>query len=57
MTVKTTDGERKEEHPPHENFHVPLIDDFTRAVIEGSGPGVGGDVGREVSSVEDGIYR
>ena len=56
MTVKTAGGERREEHLPHANFHLPLIDDFTRAVLEGREPGVGGDVGREVSFVSDGIY-
>jgi len=56
MRVWTQQGERTEEHPPHENIHQPLIEDFTRAVLEGRDPEVRGEVGLEVQKVLDGIY-
>ena len=57
MTVITGDGERHENHPPHENVHQPLIDDFAEAVISGHGPRVDGVAGREVSRLIDEVYR
>jgi len=57
MTVKTHEGVRVEKHPPHSNVHQPLIDDFTRAVLEDREPGVTGKMGREMAVVEDMIYE
>ena len=56
LTVRTADGERIEEHPPHANIHLPLVDDFTRAVLEGREPAVDAEIGREVARIEDEIY-
>jgi len=56
MRVWTRDGERTEEHPPHANIHQPLIEDFTRAVLEGREPQVTGRVGLEVQQILDEIY-
>jgi hypothetical protein len=56
MRVKTAAGERLESHPPHANIHQPLIEDFTRAVLDNREPKVGGDVGREVARIEEEIY-
>jgi len=56
VTVKTKAGERVEKHPPRPNCHEPLIDDFTRAVLEGGEPAVDGAVGREVNRIEEEIY-
>ena len=56
MRVKTKEGERTESHPPHANIHQPLIEDFTRAVLEGREPAVGGAIGREVAQIEEIIY-
>ncbi|NOY59681.1 MAG: Gfo/Idh/MocA family oxidoreductase [Calditrichaeota bacterium] len=57
MTIKTRDGERVEKYPPHANVHQPLIDDFTRAVLDNREPGVTGEMGRKVTIVEDMIYE
>ena len=54
--IVTAAGERIESHPPHANLHQPLIEDFTRAVLDGREPRVGGDVGRAVALIEEGIY-
>src|SRR5262249_53011116 len=56
IPIVTAAGERIESHPPHANLHQPLIEDFTRAVLDGREPGVGGDVGRAVALIEEGIY-
>jgi predicted dehydrogenase len=56
LRVKTVAGERTEQHPPHQNIHLPLIEDFTRAVLEEREPKVGGVIGREVARIEEAIY-
>ena len=56
VEVTTGDGVRSETHPPHSNLHLPLIDDFTRAVIERREPAVDGPMGREVARVIEEIY-
>jgi predicted dehydrogenase len=56
MRIKTRDTERVESHPPHANIHQPLIEDFTRAVLDDREPGVGGGVGREVARIEEEVY-
>jgi predicted dehydrogenase len=57
VTIRNRDGERVEVHPPHSNFHQPLIDDFARAVQTDRGPLVDGTIGREVAELEARIYR
>ena len=49
MIIKSSKEERKESHPPHENFHLPLIDDFTGSILDDREPIVGGGIGREVN--------
>ena len=51
-------GERSvtEEHPPHPNSHVPLIESFCRSVLDDENPVVGGRIGMEVQLVEDAVY-
>lgn len=56
MTVTAPGGSRTEEHPPHPNFHLPLIEDFTRAVLDGRPPAVDGAAGREVNRLLALIY-
>lgn len=56
LCLVTPEGERKELHPPHENFHLPLIADFTEAVLAGREPRVGSDTGRLIASLEEKIY-
>ncbi len=57
MYVRTREGERIEELPPHANFHVPLIEDFTLAVLENREPEVTGEIGLAVQEVLDRIYK
>ncbi len=56
LIIKTNGGERIEKIPPHENVHLPLIEDFTHALLEKRKPLVDGLIGREVSLVLDRIY-
>jgi predicted dehydrogenase len=56
IRVLTASGTRTEAHPPDKNFHLPLIEDFARAVIEDREPAVGGGTGRTIAVLEDRIY-
>ena len=57
LVVKTEKGERIENHPPHQNVHQPLIEDFTNAVLENRNPAVDGLIGREVTLILEKIYK
>ncbi|HKH01179.1 MAG TPA: Gfo/Idh/MocA family oxidoreductase [Bradyrhizobium sp.] len=56
IKLKTSEGERVESHPPHDNLHQPLIDDFAWAVLKTRDPQVSGRVGLEVARIEEAIY-
>lgn len=56
MRVLTSNGERTETHPTATNIHQPLIEDFTRALLEDRDPLVTGTIGRAVAVVEEQIY-
>ena len=56
LRVRTKEGERFESHPPHANLHQPLVEDFTRAVVERRQPRVDGRTGQRVSEVLEMIY-
>jgi len=56
LRIKTAAGERTELHSPHANIHLPLIEDFARAVLDAREPKVGGAIGREVARIEEAIY-
>ena len=43
------DSETVEHHPPHENVHQPLVEQFTRVVLQDEHPAVDGAAGREVN--------
>jgi len=57
MYLRTEEGDRWESHPPAENLHEPLIEDFVTAVLAGHTPAVDGEIGRKVASIEEAIYR
>jgi len=56
IRIVTAAGEQIESYPTRANIHQPLIEDFTRAVLDGREPEVGGDVGRAVALIEEKIY-
>lgn len=57
MAIRTGNNERAESHPPHANFHQPLIEEFTDAVLAGRESRVGGETGREVQDVLEQVYE
>lgn len=56
IKIKTAAGEHEESHPPAANFHVPLIEEFADAVLNGREPRVSGETGRLIAGLEDEIY-
>ena len=57
IEIKTENGERAENHPPHQNFHQPLIEDFIEAVFNDREPLVNGKIGRTIAIIEEEITR
>jgi len=57
LRIIDTAGERYEAHPPHKNLHVPLVQDFVRAVLTDTQPESNGECGLEVSRVLQSIYE
>ena len=56
VEVTSGKGVRSETHLADANLHLPLIDDFTRAVIEDREPFVDGVLGREVARIIEAVY-
>ena len=56
LRIVRASGDRVEQHPPHPNLHLPLVEDFIAAVREGRDPEVGGETGRAVQAVLAEIY-
>ena len=57
ITIDTTGGSRTETLPPHENPHLPLIESFTRSVLENTAPEVDGHIGLKVQAIIDKAYQ
>jgi predicted dehydrogenase len=57
ITVVTADGSQTETLAPHDNFHLPMIEAFTRSLLEGIPPEVDGRVGLRVQQIVDEAYR
>jgi predicted dehydrogenase len=56
MTVFTAGGERREDHPPHPNLHLPYIRAVTEAFLENREPPVSGETGLRVAEIIEEIY-
>ena len=57
LTIVGARGSRTETLPPHDNFHLPLIEDFTRSLLKGTVPQVDGRIGLRVQQIVDDAYR
>ena len=57
MRIITEKGERIEEHPPACNIHQPLIEDFVNSIIDDRSPVVGGEIGKRVAQIIEGVYK
>jgi predicted dehydrogenase len=56
LRVVTRQGTREETHPPHANLHLPLVEDFVDAVLDGRSPAVTGEAGLAVARVLADVY-
>jgi predicted dehydrogenase len=56
ITVVTSDGERREDHPPHQNLHLPYIQAVAEAFLENREPPVPGETGLRVAEIIEEIY-
>jgi predicted dehydrogenase len=57
MTIKVGIDEKRESHPPAENLHQPLIENFTKSVLQNHAPEVIGETGRNVAKLIEEIYQ
>ena len=57
MTVITPRGERREEHPPHQNLHLPYIHSVTQAFLQNREPPVPGETGLRIAEIIEEIYH
>jgi predicted dehydrogenase len=57
MTVVTPGGKRREEHPPHQNLHLPYIHAVAQAFLENREPPVPGETGLRVAEITADIYN
>jgi predicted dehydrogenase len=57
LILRTESGDSIEQLPPHENLHAPLIEEFTRAVLQDRPSMVPGETGLEVNKILTKIYR
>lgn len=56
MTVITPEGERREDHPPHQNLHLPYIQAVAQAFLANGEPPVPGETGLRVAEITEEIY-
>jgi len=56
LLIRANGNEVLERHPPFENLHQPLVDQFVRAVLEDEAPEVDGRVGLEVNRILAAVY-
>jgi predicted dehydrogenase len=56
--VRRGEGEQVvEQHPAHQNTHLPLVQQFVDAVLASGSPVVDGAAGRAVNRVLEAVYR
>ena len=56
LRIRANGTETVEQHPPPQNLHQPLVEQFVRALMGGEAPAVGGQVGREVNRLLAAVY-
>ena len=56
LKLRLGNNETIENHPPNPNFHLPLIEEFTEAILQGKQPEITGETGREINRIIEGIY-
>lgn len=56
LKLRIENSETIEQHPPHLNFHLPLIKEFTEAILQDKNPTITGETGREINKIIEEIY-
>ncbi|KLU06956.1 electron transport protein [Rhodopirellula islandica] len=56
LKLFTADGLTRESHPPADNLHAPLIEDFTLALEENREPGITGSRGKQTNDIIEMAY-
>jgi predicted dehydrogenase len=56
MTVYTAAGRRQEDHPPHQNLHLPCINAAAAAFLQNRETPVPGETGLRVAEIIEEIY-
>jgi predicted dehydrogenase len=56
LKLRIGNHETIENHPPHPNFHLPLIEEFTASILQGKQPEITGETGREINRIIEEIY-
>jgi predicted dehydrogenase len=56
FTLTKNQQSRTESHPRASNVHLPLIENFTNALLSNTQPAVTGEIGKAVASIEQQIY-
>ncbi len=56
LNITTTEGTHTESHPNNSNFHLPLVENFVKSVLNEREPAVNGEAGLEINRILDTIY-
>lgn len=56
LKLRSGTNETTEFHPPNENVHLPLIHQFTVALLEGQEPEITGETGKQINKIIQKIY-
>ncbi len=56
MSLWNANRQVSESHPPAENLHSPLIEDFTRAILTNQPPTVTGRIGKQTNDIIQAAY-
>lgn len=56
LKLRIGDDETIELHPPHNNVHLPLIEEFAEAVLNNRQSKITGETGREINQIIETIY-
>jgi predicted dehydrogenase len=56
LKLRIGNDEFIEQYPPHLNYHLPLIEEFTEAVLQDKNPAITSEIGREINQVIEEIY-
>jgi predicted dehydrogenase len=56
LKLDVENNETVENHPPHQNVHLPLIKQFTDSILQNKEPEITDEIGREINRIIEEIY-